>query len=116
MANTFDQFDQPEANPFDQFGEPRQTQTTPIPIRSPGVQAFVGGALEGVPILGPTLLKLGGVRRPKEVAEAMIQDDPALSNKNGKLVTNVNSELYRMWKSKTIPVKRVSEGRYKLEA
>lgn len=64
-------------------------------------------------IVRSTLKKLGGVKRPKEVATAMIQDNPALSNENGKLVTNVNTELYRMWKSKKIPVNRVSEGRYK---
>lgn len=73
MANTFDQFDQPEpeANPFDQFGQSQQKpEAEPIPISSPGVQAFVGGALEGIPIVGGLLLELG------EAIRSLLKDRP----------------------------------------
>ena len=65
MANIFEQLDESktETNVFAELDEePRQTQPTPIPSLlglPPEVRAFAGSTLEGIPIIGPTLLKLG---------------------------------------------------------
>ncbi len=58
------------------------------------------------------LADFGGIASPREVAGALRATGKWADN--GKLVTKVNAELYRMSKSASIPVIRRGNGKYSI--